>query len=187
MGLGDIYQREGDEEKALTFFEKLIGKSGGSVMALTSAANIYRGQRQYQKAMKYYGRVLEINPHNSHAWHGKADCFRGIKDYSSAIKAWKTALKYGMAPRIVMTRIGDTYLILKDLEQAEINYKKALDIGYDKYAYLGMARIYLNRGLTDKAFEVLSMLVEKEPDDSRLAAEFKRLEKSVQVGRKTTR
>jgi len=151
-------------------------------MALTSAANIYRKQRQYEKAMDYYDRALEVDPQDSHSWHGKADCFRGIKRYPSAIRAWRTALKYGMDPKIAITRIGDAYMGLEELDQAEENYKKALAFGYDKYAYLGMARIHTGRNQADSAYKIFSMLVEKEPDDLRIAAEFKRfVEKNPSV------
>ena len=53
------------------------------------------------------------------------------------------------------------------------NYRNALALGYDKYAYLGMARIHIRRNNRDKAFKILSMLAEKEPGDPRIASEFK--------------
>jgi tetratricopeptide (TPR) repeat protein len=175
MGLGDIRAREGNDEEALRCFEKLIGIFDDSIMALTSAANIYRKQKDYGKAMDYYERALELNPRNSHAWHGKADCFRGMRDYRSAIEAWSVALKYGMNPRIAITRIGDAYLSLKELEQAESNYKNALAQGYYKYAYLGMARVHISRNHVEKASKILEILVEKEPRDSRIVAELRGL------------
>ncbi len=173
MGLGSIYLQGGQDEKGLEYFEKLIRASNDCVLALTSAANIYRRRRQFEKAIDYYNKVLEINPRDSYAWHGKADCLRGLKDYPSAIKAWELAMKHGMDPRIAITRIGDGYLYLKDLEKAEANYEKALTIGYDKFAHIGMARISTRRNHVKKALEILTMLVEKEPDDWRVAAEFR--------------
>jgi tetratricopeptide (TPR) repeat protein len=186
MGLGDIFAREGNDEESLKYFERLIcisdGKPDDSIMALTSAANIYRKQGQYEKAMDCYERVLKINPQNSYAWHGKADCFRGLRDYLSAIKAWRMALEHGMDPRIAITRIGNAYMSLKDLFQAEESYNQALSFGYDKYAYLGMTRIHDKRNEIDKALEIFSMLVEREPNDSRIISEFKSfLEKHPEV------
>jgi len=91
--------------------------------------------------MEYYEKVLKIDPGNSRAWHGKADSFRGMRDYPNAIKAWEMARKFGMNPRIAITRMGDAYMSLGDLQRAESKYKEALALGYDKYASLGMARI----------------------------------------------
>jgi tetratricopeptide (TPR) repeat protein len=172
MGLGDIHQREGNDEEALRYFEKLIHKSDDPVLALTSAGNIYR-----KRPMKYYERVLALDSENSYAWHGKADCYRGMRDYSPAIDAWHMALTGGMEPRIALTRIGDAYLSLNDLKQAEINYKKALEFGYDKYAHLGMARIHAKRDDTETALHTFSMLAKEDPYDLRIAAELRNLTK----------
>jgi len=79
-----------------------------------------------------------------------------------------------MDPRIAMARIGDAYASLEDLENAEASYGKALDLGHDKYAYLGMARIHAKRNHMDRAFKIVSMIVEKWPGDSRIAAEIRR-------------
>ncbi len=178
MGLGDICLKEGNDEEALKFFEKLINISASipadSIMALTSAAKIYRRHREYERAMDCYNQVLEIDPQNSYAWHGKADCFRGLRQHSYAIKGWQMAIKYGMDPRIALTRIGNAYMSLKEFDEAETHYKKALAIGYDKYAHLGMTRIHAIKDQMDKALEIFSMLLEKEPNDSRVNTELNR-------------
>jgi tetratricopeptide (TPR) repeat protein len=82
-----------------------------------------------------------------------------------AIEAWETAVKYGMAPRIAVTRIGDAYMSLEDFEKAEAHCTKALSYGYDKFAYLGIVKIYKRRNRMDEALKILNMLVEKEPVD----------------------
>jgi len=124
--------------------------------------------------MDYYEKALKVKPQNSHALHGKADCCRGLMRYSSAIKVWRAALGHGMDPRIAMTRIGDAYMSLDDLQNAEANYRKALDLGHDQYAYLGLARIHARRHHMDRALKVLSMIVEKWPENSRIASEIRR-------------
>ena len=95
-----------------------------------------------------------------------------MRAYEDAINAWENALKYGMNRRIAMTRIGDSYMNINDLENAEISYQNIVAIGYDKYAYLGMYRIHLKRNHIDKAFETLTMLMKKEPHDPRISSEY---------------
>ena len=177
MGLGDIHTKAGNYEKALKYFNKIISLSDHAIVAITSTANIYRRQGHYEKAKDCYDKALKINPSDSYSWHGKADCLRGMKDYSSAIGAWQMALKYGMGPKMVMTRIGDAYLQLSDFQQAEIHYKKALDIGYDKFAYLGMVKIHIKKNHMDKAIDVFSILFYNDPNDPRVSAEFRLLVK----------
>ena len=170
MGLGLIAVEEDNKEEALTFFEKLIQTSSRPVIALTSAANIYRRRGDYPKAMTLYETALRIEPENSHVWHGKADCLRGMKAYLPAIDAWKAALKYGMDPSVGLTRIGDAYVQLDELDLAESSYQQALSMGYNKYAYLGISTVHEKRRHLNRALDILAMLQRKEPKDERISA-----------------
>jgi len=174
MGLGQIAVLEKDDETALEYFERVLETSPNSVIALTAAANIHRKRRAFREAIHLYDQALRINPRNSHAWHGKADCLRGRKEYTSAIGAWNRALENGMDRRVGLSRIGDSYIRLKDLSMAETNYKKAMAIGYDKYAFLGISKIHEMRGEPEKALEILNILVRKEPQDQRIYTESRK-------------
>jgi tetratricopeptide (TPR) repeat protein len=174
MGLGRLAAIENDDEKALAFFGQLLEIYPNSLIALASAANVHRKRRSYDKAVELYDKVLQIDPKNSRAWHGKADCLRGKQNYPSAIQAWNRALENGMDRRQALTRIGDSYIQLKDLSMAEKNFKKAMDIGFDKYAYLGISKVHERRRHLVKALEILTMLREREPEDTRISAEARR-------------
>ncbi len=182
MGLGQIAVEQGADEEALRYFEKLIAVNSRPVGALTAAANIYRKRKSFEKAMELYEKALDLEPKNPYALSGKADCLRGMKRYPSAIRHWEIALENGMDQKIGLTRIGDSYISLNDFERAETNYRKAMSIGYDKYAYLGMTKVHAMKDRLDKALEILKMLVDKEPGDQRISAESKILmEKYPQV------
>jgi tetratricopeptide (TPR) repeat protein len=172
MGLGDVCEKLGNDAEALLYFEKLFSSTDNSIFAITSAANIYRKKKAYKKAFELYDTALSKDPKNSYAWHGKADCLRGMREYEDAINAWENALKYGMNKKIAMTRIGDSYMNINDLGNSEISYQKTIATGYNKYAYLGMYRIHLKRNRIDKAFETLTMLMKKEPNDPRISSEY---------------
>ena len=156
----------------------MIELNPGSVVALNSAANIYRRKGDYDKAIKYYKQILKINPLDPYAWHGKADCLRGKREYRLSIEAWRNALKNGMDPRIALTRVGDAYVYLDELDEAESYYKQALLLGYDKYAHLGMVKIYLKKAETSQAYNTLVMLKKKEPKDTRISYEIKKFLKN---------
>jgi len=79
-----------------------------------------------------------------------------------------------MDRRVGLSRIGDSYIRLHDLSMAETNYKKAMAIGYDKYAFLGISKIHEMRGRPEKALEMLSILVRKEPEDPRIYMESRK-------------
>ena len=54
------------------------------------------------------------------------------------------------------------------LDEAEAYYHKALNIGYDAYAVLGMAIISKERGNYSEAVESLEKLVVNDPKNARL-------------------
>ena len=121
--------------------------------------------------MELYEKALKLDPKNPYAWGGKADCERGMRRYPSTIRLWEKALENGMDKKIGLTRIGDSYISLNDFERAEVSYRKAMAIGYDKYAYLGMTKVHAMKDRLDKALEILKMLVDKEPGDLRISTE----------------
>ena len=111
---------------------------------------------------------------------------RGLRKHKEAIEAWKNALKYGMNKKIVLTRIGDAYMNLQDYDQAEENYKEALVVGYDKYAYLGLARIHMIRNQIDEIYLIFKKLREQEPGDQRIEVEYRAfIEKYPELEKRT--
>ena len=76
-----------------------------------------------------------------------------------------------MNPGSAMARIGDAFWVLNDFDQANLNYRRTLVHGYNKYAYLGMAKIYAQRNQMGKATEILIMLLDKESQDVRIKSE----------------
>ncbi len=185
MGLGQIAMEQGDDD-ALDFFERVAEISDNPVIGLTSAANILRKRKAFKKAIALYEKVLRFAPGNSHAWHGKADCLRGLKQFPSAIEAWETALEHGMDQRDGLTRIGDSYVSLNELDLAEASYKKAITMGYYKYAYLGISKVHARKDHPHKALEVLSMLRHRESGDQRISEESGRfLERYPEIEQST--
>ena len=167
MGLGQIALEAGDDDEALDFFERVIEISGNPAIVL-------------------YERAIKFDPGNSHAWHGKADCLRGMKKYPSAIEAWEIALEHGMDQRVGLTRIGDSYISLNELDLAEASYRKAITMGYDKYAYLGISKVHARKDHPRKALEVLSMLRHRESKDPRIFEESRRfLERYPEIEQST--
>ena len=88
-----------------------------------------------------------------------------------------------MDQRAGLTRIGDSYISLNELDLAEASYRKAITMGYDKYAYLGISKVHARKDDPHKALKILSMLRQREAEDRRISEESRRfLERYPEIG-----
>ncbi|MFW5684832.1 MAG: tetratricopeptide repeat protein, partial [Spirochaetota bacterium] len=76
------------------------------------------------------------------------------------------------ANKVILTRAGDAHRSLGELSEAEQCYRKALDIGEDLYARLGLAIVARNRDEIAQALDMLETLREQEPDNHRVYVEL---------------
>jgi len=91
-----------------------------------------------------------------------------------------------MDQRDGLTRIGDSYISLKELDLAVASYRKEITMGYDKYAYLGISKVRARKDAPHKALEILSMLRQRESKDPRISEESRRfLERYPEIEQST--
>lgn len=175
IAIGYVFFNRKEFERAERFFQKAWVDDPTNVRLLTVLGKIYKSQKKYEKAIKYY-RICElVDPGNSFALYGLADAFRGIGNNEQALKCW---LKFhGLEPtnKVAITRIGDCYMNLADIESALSYYQKALAVGYDFYAHLGIARAYFYQGRVDLAIETLERIAGRENTNSRYYYEYARI------------
>ena len=58
-GIGNLYYKLADHDKALSYFEKFIELDDTYIAVLTMAGNIYRRRKQYEKAAFFYEKALK--------------------------------------------------------------------------------------------------------------------------------
>ncbi|MDD5207154.1 MAG: tetratricopeptide repeat protein, partial [Desulfobacterales bacterium] len=66
-------------------------------------------------------------------------------------------------------------LSLGDLTAAEEHYRRAISLGFDRYAYLGMAKVLAGKNEVDEAIRMLAFAAQMEPGEPRIAAELKKM------------
>lgn len=134
--------------------------------------NCYRKTKDFHSGLPYFERALEIEPSNFYALFGIADCCRGMNRHKDSLEAWEKILDSDPNNKVIITRAGDAYRNLGDLEQAEIYYKRALNIEFDMYAVIGLALISKIKGDHLQAIESLTGLLAQNPKNHRLVIEI---------------
>jgi tetratricopeptide (TPR) repeat protein len=128
-----FYKNElGDHDGAIIAYKKGLALRPDSELMLSNLAHLYENIKRYQDAEKYYQRLIEVNPRNT----------RGITDLASMwryyFKDKKDAILNLVEVKGLAGNANDPNLMiflanyyrndLKDLERAELYYRRILEL-----------------------------------------------------------
>jgi tetratricopeptide (TPR) repeat protein len=171
IGLGYLHFDFKHFDEALQYWRQVLDQpeNARNIKILTAIGNCHRKLKTFEQGLEYFRRALEIEPENFYANFGMADCYRGMQDQERSLEHWLAILRRDPGNKVILTRAGDSFRILERLDEAEDYYRKALNIGYDAYAVLGLAIIGKERGRYAEAVESLEKLTRNDPRNARLA------------------
>jgi tetratricopeptide (TPR) repeat protein len=167
MGLGDLYHRDQRYRDALVPWERLLELDPTLLNILTMVGHMHRKQLDFEQAAQCFARALAMAPHNPSAVFGLADSLRGLGRFAEAAPHWEEILRADPRNQQVLTRAGDCYFRLGQLDRAEALFSQSLDIGHDKPALLGLARIHQQRGDFPEAVRSYDRILARNPGDAR--------------------
>ncbi len=174
IGLGHLLYEFRDYEGASSYFRRIHEIDGPRVdiRVLTAIGNCYRKLREYAKGQPFFEEALERDHGNFYAHFGLADCFRGLNRPHDSLDHWNAILAKDPKNKVILTRAGDAYRSMGDLQKAVDYYKRALNIEYDVYAVLGLAIIHREDGEIDQAVSSLEEAIRVDPKNARLYLEL---------------
>jgi tetratricopeptide (TPR) repeat protein len=115
-------------------------------------------------AIQYYKASLEQCPFNESSLNRLGDIYMASKAYSEALPLFQTLEQ--LDSEWCLDDIGTIYLELKEYEQAESYFTKALDEGGSVKVYNGLGRCAAEQGATEKALGYFNQSLQLEPDDA---------------------
>jgi len=172
LGLGSLYYKIGEEDKALAQFDKLLALDDSYVAVLTMTGNIFRRRKEFELAANFYERAATKDPWNTFALFGLGDSLRGMKKYSEAVRWWSMIIEKEPKNQNMLTRIADALLAQEKIDKAYSYYERSLEIGYDPYALLGISRLERKRMNLDAAEAACRQLLNHSPEDPRFLEEL---------------
>ncbi len=180
MGLADLYHKFGRETQAITFYEKVLEQDSQMVNILTILGNLYRRRNEIEAAQSCYERVLQQDSNNPYALYGMGEICRWQCDYLGAIDRWETILLHHEGTTGMLSRLGDAYRNIGNLEIAEKYYRRVLDNGYDRYALLGMAKLRCRQSRFDDVTDIFMEFIRREGESMRVVDEMQQILNSNQ-------
>lgn len=174
-GIGNLYYKLADHDKALAYFEKFIALDETYIAVLTMAGNIHRRRKQYEQAANFYEKALRQEPWNIFALYGMGDSQRGMKNHEGAVACWLKILEKEPQNQNLHSRVGDAMVILGRLDDAIDHYQRSLNVSFDLFALLGMARVHRLRKDYGEAEKCLLQILDKNRDEERAIADLLQL------------
>ncbi|CAF4090790.1 unnamed protein product [Rotaria sp. Silwood2] len=139
--MGFVYSKDGDNEKALTYFKEALNlqlKSESIYLASTciSIGSIYHKKEDLENALLYYQKALKYatndEPELGPLYYQIGLIYDDKKDFDMALENYQNSFKFPSKIDSIIVdmynRIGQIYRQKRDYPNALISYKKALDI-----------------------------------------------------------
>ena len=118
VGLGDIYKRYRDFNKAIHYYELCLRRYPENNYALFGAAECYKNLEYYNKAIELWERYLQFDRNNASGISREADCYRKLRNFNKAKDLYEKVLQLKQDNPYAIIGLGHLYYDFKDYEAA---------------------------------------------------------------------
>lgn len=167
LGLGNLYYKSGESEKAAQWLGRFLEHDRNNIAALTMLGNLSLRRKEFAEGETCFRRALVVEPDNVFALTGLAGCLRGQRRLDEAIVLWRSVLEQEPNNQGVLTRLGDALLNTGDARGAEACYHRSLEVGFDQYAWLGLANLFLRQKDLVQAEHCCEQILDRYPGNIR--------------------
>ncbi|MGQ9617963.1 MAG: tetratricopeptide repeat protein [Candidatus Aminicenantia bacterium] len=85
--------REGKDDEALTYLQKMLEIQLNSYSANKAVAEIYSRKGNYEEAGKFYRKAVELSPNDPDAFYNLGACLKNTSNYKDAMDAFEKAVE----------------------------------------------------------------------------------------------
>jgi tetratricopeptide (TPR) repeat protein len=146
---------------------------GTSSLDLIDQANLLYDEQKYDQALSLLQQFLEENPDAYQTYASIGDCYREMGEFEPAIENYQKVLEEAdkdkaqrkeMASK-ALAGIGESYLKMQDLEQAQSYFEQSLEV-YPENEILAynVGEIYFANQNIDQAIKYFTISTEIKPD-----------------------
>ncbi len=152
MGLAELYYIEGNWEKAIKYYQKVIAIKPDNAEAHYNLGVLYDQTDRPQEAESTYKKALEINPNYAEAHNNLGNLYAKTNRLKEAEIAYKEAIKISPKDAPAHNNLGLLYFKTDRPQKAETAYKKVLEINpRDAPAYYNLGLLYADTDRPEEA------------------------------------
>ena len=165
LAYGAVQLQSGNSIEAQDAFARALQFAPGDDAACRNLAGLYARSGRKQEATTMYERAIALRPSYwlNHYSYGPYQ-WRYAGDLKAARASFEKATQLhpqGFAPAVML---GNFHLLEGNLEEAEIAFRKALELSHTPYAYNNLGLVHYYRGQYDLALRNWQALLKEAPD-----------------------
>ena len=156
----------GDTEKAMTFYQKVLGINSNHTNANYNLGLIFYGLKELKRAKEYLEKTVKIQPNYAFAHYSLGNLQKELNELKQAKESYLKAIKIRPSFASAQNNLGLVFSNIGDPDSAMKCYKKALEID-PKHAgaYNNLGRLYTETGELEKAIESHKVAIKLEPQN----------------------
>ncbi len=126
--LGSIYVRDGQDEKAIPYYEKIISLQADNTDAMVSLGAIFRRLKRYDDSVAILHKAQEISAENPNINYNLGFTYKERGDYDDAIDAFETVISRNPDDVLAHNHLGSIYSAKKEFDKAITAFKRGLQV-----------------------------------------------------------
>ena len=145
--------------QALELAEEILGLDPSHVEAKILRGNAYAGLGDLEQSLAQLGDVLEQDPDNLTAYINMGVFRHQLRDPQNAEKSFLEAARRHPRSGTALRSLANFYAATGDRQQAETNYRKALELEQDDTNLHSLIRFYLTTQNAERAEQTLQEII----------------------------
>jgi len=164
--LGDLYRKNGQQNKALQCYRKTVSLKPNLVFASLNIGLILSGQMKLNDAVNVLEKALLQTPNNFNLLNNLGVIYRDQGRLTNAVRCFVKAQIIQADSFAVCFNLANTLREMKQYNAACTQYQIAAKLSPDNHlVYIGLGQVYMNIGQYDLAVNCHKRVLEINPDN----------------------
>lgn len=177
--LGKIFGEKQDYDRALRCFQRAVALRPTYVLALQNLVKLYVYLQRVDDATRILQKAIAIDPSEPDLHMGLATLLVNHNDLAGAKAEFEKVIELRPNDAEALNDLGVVFMQMSQPDQAFQCFQKCLNVAPDfATPYLNIALLMKNSGDRQKARELLSMYLDKHPDNAAVRQAIEDLDKS---------
>ncbi len=139
FNLAMFFQKNGNTEKAILCYEKLLETNPNHTAALNNLSALYSKKNNHEAALVCIAKAINIAPDNADLYNNQGNVFYRLSMIDFAISAYRKAVSCNNASAEIFTNLGKVLEETGDLSGAKESFMRAFGISKERYP---LARLF---------------------------------------------